>query len=168
MKVCVSRNYKRGNRGKSGFSLVEVILAVAIFSMAVGGILGILTSSASNTSLVLERTMASNLLKGTIAHIEQTQQIALENGNAFGTSEISAIFPLQYSANGVPTGDSDDNIFSKAYYRITATVTAINPPDSPGNVRPLAARVAMEVEWPADAPAVKRRKQTLNHVFLIE
>ena len=62
-------------RGSRGFTLLEVLIALAIVAMSVGALLGTITSSASNVSYLKDKTMAEWVALNELTQIRISQQM---------------------------------------------------------------------------------------------
>lgn len=62
-------------RSERGFTLLEVLIALAIVAMAVGALLGTVTSAASNVSYLKDKTMAEYVALNQLTAIRISQQM---------------------------------------------------------------------------------------------
>lgn len=140
---------------KSGFSLVEVILALAIFSMAIGGVLGILVSSSRSVGEVSERSISVNVLREAVAFVEAQ---LVKNPSYDVLSAFAS--PMEFTIEGV-IADGGSGVLNDPYY----VVVLKNSDDIVSNE--IGIGVTLEVQWPKSTTNVNlRSKQTLKHVFL--
>jgi general secretion pathway protein I len=66
-------NYSR--RARRGFTLLEVLIALAIVVMAVGALLGTITSSASNVAYLRSKTLAEWVALNRLTEVRISQQM---------------------------------------------------------------------------------------------
>lgn len=149
------------------FSLVEVILALAIFSMAIGGILGILASSSRSVGEVTNRSMALNVLREAVSLIEREMEITIADGQNFNDTNVRALFPEEFNINGQVAGAAS-NVLTAPYYRVVipAGTEGISLISSGGNT--VGAGITLEVQWPLSETEARRSKQTLKHVLVFQ
>lgn len=96
----------RGRRGESGFSIVEVLVASAIFLIAALGLLPLFATSINNNFAGREATDVSN----------------------FGRSRIEEYLQIPFDALEVPAGSTEAVITD--YYSKTDEVWKLGEPDS--------------------------------------
>jgi general secretion pathway protein I len=71
---------------QAGFTLLEVLIALAIVAMSVGALLGTVTSSASNVSYLQEKTLAEWVALNRLTEIRLDHQNMPEVGRRTGNS----------------------------------------------------------------------------------
>lgn len=180
----LTRHQYRKSTDRSGFSLVEVILALAIFSMAIGGILGILASSARTAGNVLERTSAVSVLKYATSLVDQgihTGEIYIDGLNTpivvNDVDDIDSLFPMRFTSTGVlvrvgaTTVDPDLEAVEKIPFFYLERVEAGNNTV----VEDVLERVAIDIYWPwtkdttpVAADKSKLSKFSLKHVVVLK
>jgi len=105
-----------------GFTLIEVLVALAIVAMSVGALLGTLTSAASNISYLRDKTLAEWVALNRLAEI-RTAQLMPDKGKRSGNAvmggmrwqweqevvelPIKGLFRIDVRAR--PTGESVDD-----------------------------------------------------------
>jgi len=67
-------NLARRNTGR-GFTLIEVLIALAVVALAVGALLGTITSAASNISYLKDKTLAEWVALNRLTEIRISQQM---------------------------------------------------------------------------------------------
>src|SRR5438034_7547550 len=78
----------KGAAKNSGFTLLEVLIALAIVALAVGALLGTVTSSASNVIYLKDKTLAQWVALNRLTEI-RIAQILPDKGSRTGFSEMS-------------------------------------------------------------------------------
>ena len=73
-----------------GFTLIEVMIALAIVALSVGALLGTITSSASNIIYLKDKTLAEWVALNRIAEIRIGQQMP-DKGKRTGTAEMGGM-----------------------------------------------------------------------------
>jgi general secretion pathway protein I len=73
-----------------GFTLIEVLIALAIVAMAVGALLGTLTSAASNVSYLRDKTLAEWVALNRLAEIRISQQMP-DKGKRAGSAVMGGM-----------------------------------------------------------------------------
>jgi uncharacterized protein (TIGR02598 family) len=121
-------------------SLVEVCIAIGVFSFCVLAVFGLLPTGVSLLQDTRSETVATNVLTGLVSDIRSTpegQTISPRYRMPLdATSSGEAYFDL--NGNSLPTA-------SDAFYRSTWSIAVRNPT----NVTP--ARALVSVAWPASA-----------------
>jgi general secretion pathway protein I len=79
-----------GRRAGRGFTLIEVLIALAIVALAVGALLGTLTSAASNISYLHDKTLAEWVALNHLTEV-RISQIMPDKGKRTGYSELGGI-----------------------------------------------------------------------------
>jgi general secretion pathway protein I len=74
-------------RQRAGFTLLEVLIALAIVTLSVGALLGAVTSSASNISYLRDKTLAEWVALNRITEIRVGEQMP-DKGSRSGTAEM--------------------------------------------------------------------------------
>jgi general secretion pathway protein I len=77
-------------RSKRGFTLLEVLIALAIVAMSVGALLGTITSSASNVSYLKDKTLAEWVALNRLTEIRIAQQME-SPGKRTGNAEMGGM-----------------------------------------------------------------------------
>jgi len=78
------------SRSKRGFTLLEVLIALAIVAMSVGALLGTITSSASNVSYLKDKTLAEWVALNRLTEIRIAQQME-SPGKRTGNAEMGGM-----------------------------------------------------------------------------
>ena len=73
-----------------GFTLIEVLVALAIVAMSVGALLGTLTSAASNISYLRDKTLAEWVALNRLAEI-RTAQLMPDKGKRSGNAVMGGM-----------------------------------------------------------------------------
>jgi general secretion pathway protein I len=73
-----------------GFTLIEVLIALAIVAMSVGALLGTLTSAASNISYLRDKTLAEWVALNRLAEI-RTAQLMPDKGKRAGSAVMGGM-----------------------------------------------------------------------------
>lgn len=92
-----------------GFTLVETLVAVSIFSMSILGLISILASSISNTNYVKQKMEASYLAQEGIEYVRNvrdTDVISAVNGQT-GWNAFKLALPTSPSSTFYPINNSD-------------------------------------------------------------
>jgi general secretion pathway protein I len=84
VKTARARNLARG------FTLIEVLVALAIVAMSVGALLGTLTSAASNISYLRDKTLAEWVALNRLAEI-RTAELMPDPGNRTGSTAMGGM-----------------------------------------------------------------------------
>jgi general secretion pathway protein I len=78
------------SRSARGFTLIEVLIALAIVAMAVGALLGTITSAASNISYLREKTLAEWVALNRLTEIRISQQMP-DPGKRTGNATMAGL-----------------------------------------------------------------------------
>ena len=78
------------NVNKRGFTLIEVLIALAIVALAVGALLGTVTSSASNIIYLKEKTLAEWVALNRLTELRIAQQMPAK-GRRTGTTDMAGV-----------------------------------------------------------------------------
>lgn len=73
-----------------GFTLLEVLIALAIVAMSVGALLGTITSSASNVAYLKDKTLAEWVALNRLTEIRIAQQMP-DEGKRAGSAELGGM-----------------------------------------------------------------------------
>ncbi len=79
-----------GARRQHGFTLLEVLIALVIVAMAVGALLGTITSSASNVTYLRSKTLAEWVALNRLTEIRISQQMP-DTGKRTGNAEMGGM-----------------------------------------------------------------------------
>jgi general secretion pathway protein I len=77
-------------RPSRGFTLVEVLVALAIVALSVGALLGAITSSASNVLYIKDKTIAEWVALNRLTEIRTWQQMPAK-GNRTGKTDMAGV-----------------------------------------------------------------------------
>ena len=77
-------------RSRRGFTLLEVLIALVIVTMAVGALLGTITSSASNVAYLRQKTLAEWVALNRLTEIRISQQMP-DVGKRTGSAELGGM-----------------------------------------------------------------------------
>jgi len=80
----------RSRHAARGFTLLEVLIALAIVALSVGALLGTITSSASNIAYLRDKTMAEWVALDRLTEIRIAQQMP-DKGKRTGNSEMGGM-----------------------------------------------------------------------------
>src|SRR5262245_63646305 len=73
-----------------GFTLLEVLIALAIVALSVGALLGTITSSASNVSYLKDKTLAEWVALNRLTEIRIAQQMP-DKGRRVGNTDMAGM-----------------------------------------------------------------------------
>jgi uncharacterized protein (TIGR02598 family) len=104
-------------RSRTAFSLIEVVVALAIFAFAFIAIIGVLPIGLSAARSVTNFTLQAQLIKQVVSTLQETP---------FAEVAVSSGFTTNFTRQGDPATTS-----SPAYYTVTSTVVP------PGNTAAL-------------------------------
>ena len=104
---------KKRNRHSSGFSLVEVTLALGVVVFCLVTVLGLLAVGVNTTHVSTIQTSATNILNAVAADIESTPNITpAETGSAKGSvAEASPIYGITLPASGTAASTAPTTIY---------------------------------------------------------
>jgi MSHA pilin protein MshD len=139
----------RGRRER-GVTLVELVISIVVVAVAVGAVLGLLSSSASRSADAMVLAQATSIAE---AYLEE---ISLKSfADADGAAEtLRAAYDDVYDYNGLVDAGARDQLGNAipglASYRVTVTVAQSSALD---DVPPVdAARVDVRVMYPVAPP----------------
>jgi uncharacterized protein (TIGR02598 family) len=153
-------------RSKTGFSLVEVVLAIGVIGFAIVAILGVLPVGLSSSHSSQGETRATQIAQDTFAALSTQARTTVSPTtlnpsavvNQLSTSGQSTPNPTAFNQNVALTGgtytwgaDSDGNLKSSYTlalpYKVTVTIT-LDPATSPTPFNNgYAATVAIRIAW---------------------
>jgi len=151
------------NRRPSGFSLVEVVLALGVLSFSILAIMGIIPAGLSSSRSSQDETRAAQLAQMVFA------SLASGAPSNFASVPITAVggniaIDLTGSATQTLYGDNAGQLTSTeagAVYLVT-----IKTDNSPSEFDPLSAnQVTVQVAWPALAPAPSQTKRDFIRII---
>lgn len=171
---CAPTHPPRGLASRAGFSLVEVTIAIGIFAFVIVAILGLFPAALRQRSDAAAETRAVLIAQQVFGGIAATGSVTnalssdysikwdeakspslrnLSNGVVLGFSQngttVNHIFPNTNSWASTEIGPVEQNITTKAF--VVAT-----------NLSPGLFNVTVQVGYPANLPADKRRQQTFS------
>jgi prepilin-type N-terminal cleavage/methylation domain-containing protein len=144
------------------FSLVEVVIAIAVFGVGVVGAIALLSSTTDSASQTLDANGAIRLSESSAALVQQmswTQVSALLQENSPN--------PIYANKDGSGNGLVAEVLVEDAYYQVELVrLVDISPPTNDATSGYLA--FALEISWPVRAettglvPLPSRERFTLN------
>ena len=135
---------------RSGFSLIEVVLAIGIVSFALLAVVGLLPVGMKSTQNAREQAAAANVLNS----IANALRSAEKNGNSF--SNTFAGQNIVFSTNGGSSSvewdrlDLNGQSTNSASARLKARLIITNPTNSTSTGEAL-----ISIAWPAQNPNMK-------------
>ncbi|MBI2063345.1 MAG: type II secretion system protein [Candidatus Yanofskybacteria bacterium] len=98
--------------GQSGFTLVEILIAVFIFGLAFTAITFILTTNSRSATSIKNNFIASGLAQEGIEVVRNIRDRDWFLGNSFGTSIPDGTYRVQWDSQALLTLDSNPNLKS--------------------------------------------------------
>jgi prepilin-type N-terminal cleavage/methylation domain-containing protein len=119
---------RRRARDEAGFTIVELIVAMVVFSVMVSASLPVLLSGTAATRDALQRTTASDVLIRQIEAARGTDALSIPDGRVVTTQLVGGTtYTITQDANYVTTGATDSvcasSSTSLAYKLVTVKVT---------------------------------------------
>jgi uncharacterized protein (TIGR02598 family) len=158
------------HRGAGGFTLVEIALAMAIFSFALVSMLGLLSVGLKNSRKASIQIAAANVLSTIAADLQSSQISNVSNGEYTATSQKLKIKAL-VMANGAT------QITYPAPLIVDEACTPVNPSDSQGLVKtfrvilsaaePSVRAVRVQIQWPSTTPESAQPEGSLNSLVAL-
>ncbi len=157
-------NYIKGNRNRLGFSLVEVVVAVGIFALAIVGVIGLLAPTARNIADVADSDAATRVTSAIQAALQQsvsssgTGFTALGNTLQVPAANASPTYNFYATRDGRVVGQdaaftaaaltNADKFFEFALLRNTA----LSGSNSSGDASAGFLAFSISLRWPAYLP----------------
>ncbi len=152
---------------RRGFSLVEVMIALAIFGAVTAGVLGVLVQGSRSGARTLERSQGAEILKQAFIILnvlaeENKGDVSLTNAN-----DIQDYFPMEFTRDGLLVGSDGqvqvgDDILSQPFYLVTVERAIVLRAPEYGAVP--AVGLELKVEWPIRSIQANRSELTLSNV----
>jgi prepilin-type N-terminal cleavage/methylation domain-containing protein len=146
---------------EAGFNLIEVSLAIAICSIGLIALMGLLPTGTEASRRAADDTLVTSLASD-ILHWRRISPYTNSTYLPFGSPPLhtrpGTNFVTQFDAMGNFSVDEFGNtnpFFGGNYF--LATYQVMDNPQFPGNLD--CARVVLTMEWPANAPAANRAKR---------
>lgn len=145
----MSKNDHASKSTKSGFSLVEVAVALSVAGFALIALLGLLATNYKSSASAKEQTVTAAMIQDVLADLK-TEKFSTLQGEASETRYFDADGNEQFTAGG-------------AFYICTVGLTPAPVPNAPPNwgAHPLLA-VTLTFSWPASAPVANRTTSIIN------
>lgn len=179
-RSCVSNSTGKAARG---FSLIEVVIAIAIIAVALVGILGlfpIALDAASNSQRETQAALLARTIYTDLDARADTKRLLLTTTNSTGTETKPSTFEvdltkasdayLAYDTDGEPMGKIDAGAFSSGKKEATFVAhVAVKPqPATPNGTNSTVTeltRIEVSVQTPASAPEASRRKYSFISLY---
>ena len=157
-------------RGDGGFTLVEIALAMAIFSFALVSMLGLLSVGLKNSRKASIQIAAANILSTIAADIQGAQISNVSNGEytatsqklkikamvpAIGAAQITYPEPLVVDEACSPVTPADNSGLVKTF---RVTLSAAEP-----SVR----AIRVQIRWPSTTPENAQPEGSLNSLVAL-
>ncbi len=158
MRLLASTNLGRQRRRRSGFSLVEIVLALGLFSIAILAIIGLMGSAMQQTRDSEEKIQAANLSSVLLTIFKQNLQTQFKTGTAPAWPDL---FPLPTSVSATSAGsfsdppvaidsqgrtcDNPDAVYALSY--VLWEEPQVGTPTAPTRV----VHCSLQLEWPGPA-----------------
>ncbi len=158
------------SRGGEGFTLVEIALAMAIFSFALVSMLGLLSVGLKNSRKANIQIAAANVLSSIAADIQGAQISNVSNGEYTATSQKLKI-KVMVLANGRTQITYPEPLI------VDEACSPVNPAESLGLVKtfrvmlspaePTVKAVRVQIRWPSTTPNNAQPEGSLNSLVAI-
>ena len=137
-----------------GFSLIEIVIALGIFSFAVVGIIGLMSVGISESALAKRDTMLASMVKRVIADI---------SANPAKIADATNIAPYFFSYYGQLDSGETPLDAKDRYYRCDVKIAK---PSTPWDQKPLPLTYAtITFKWPEGAPEKQKQTATFETTF---
>jgi uncharacterized protein (TIGR02598 family) len=160
----------RARNGHSGFTLIEIALAMAIFSFALVSMLGLLSVGLKNSRKASIQIAAANILSAIAADI---QGAVIENSNDGGY--VATTRKLKIKASVLANGSTQ--ITYPAPLIVDEACTPVKALGDTGLLKtfkvnlsaaaPGLAAVKVQIRWPANIPDAKQPEGSLDSLVAI-
>jgi uncharacterized protein (TIGR02598 family) len=134
---------------RSGFSLVEVTLALGVAGFCLIAIMGLLPIGIQTNRTAVQQTTANGILSGIVSDIRTVPKVSNDPGNS--SKQYKLVFPTSiggqrflYFSNEGSTGQRASQASSDTTFY--ATITSLPPPAGAGSRAPTLLHV--RVAWP--------------------
>lgn len=155
----------------SGFTLIEIALAMAIFSFALVSMLGLLSVGLKNSRKASIQIAAANILSAIAADIQSGDISNVSNGNyefatrklkikaSVSTTEVKSISPQTLTVDEACTLVNDlGNTGLLKTFKVNLSATAPNSG---------LAAIKVQIRWPANIPDTKQPEGSLDSLVAI-
>jgi prepilin-type N-terminal cleavage/methylation domain-containing protein len=148
---------------RHGFSLVEVMLALAIFGVVATTILGVLSQGSSSAARTLEKNTAQAVLKQSFILVNKW--VEEDNISLAATTGVNSLFPLLFSRDGELIGDrgvinsEDEDVLSQPFFEVSVDSSVLITGTR-------AVGLQLRVAWPYRASDNKRQEMFLSNVVI--
>jgi uncharacterized protein (TIGR02598 family) len=178
-----SPSHFRASEGASGFSLIEVVIAIAVIAVALVGILGlfpIALDAATNSQQETQAALIARTLYTDLDSRSDTKRLLLVSTNSTDsnaepdTKEIDlteqTISWMAYNTDGQPLGKIEEGVFNigkkEAAFlaRVKVDPQQAIPNGTNSTVNDLS-RIEVSVQAPGSAPEKARKKYTFISLF---
>lgn len=158
----------------SGFTLIEIALAMAIFSFALVSMLGLLSVGLKNSRKASIQIAAANILSAIAADIQSADISNANNGEYVATTRKLKV-KASVSANGPNTRIS----ITPQTFTVDEACTVVNDPGNMGLLKTFKIRlsaaspnsglaaVSVQIQWPANIPDNKQPEGKLDSLVAL-
>ena len=156
--------------GDGGFTLVEIALAMAIFSFALVSMLGLLSVGLKNSRKASIQIAAANILSTIAADLQGAQISNVANGEYTATSQKLKIKAIVASTGATQITYPEPLVVDEA-------CSPVNPTDSQGLVKtfrvtlsaaePSVRAVRVQIRWPSTTPDSAQPEGSLNSLVAL-
>jgi len=94
----MNKFFKQKNKTNNGFSLVETLVAISIFSLSILGLMSVLASGISNTNYAKQKIVASYLAQEGIEYVRNMRDNAVLYPSGTGWTNFSSPGTINYPA----------------------------------------------------------------------
>jgi prepilin-type N-terminal cleavage/methylation domain-containing protein len=124
MNLFQTAPFPRRRRGRRGYTLAEVLVALGIFGLLTLGFMGlyigVLRSSASVVNIVSTNGDAANAIQNVDLALKEARRFELMDGGTYGSTYLAT------DSNGNPAGVTGIHIVFPATFPVTAVVNGTN------------------------------------------